>query len=417
MLNRLESFGDRRLNCLTVLMYDYLIIGGGIVGCSVAWQLQQEKPAARIALLEKEAAWSAHQTGHNSGVVHAGIYYAPGSLKADFCRQGNAQTLAFCRQHGVPVQVTGKLLVATSAGELPRMQALYQRSQQLQLNATLIDADELHRLEPAIAGVGAIRVPSSAITDYPAITQKMAALFEQAGGHALRGVQVCALHERPDAITVQTSQGEFTTRHLVACAGIQADRIAAMSGLAADFAMLPFRGEYYRLHARHNTIVQHLIYPIPDPALPFLGVHLTRMIDGSVTVGPNAVLSLAREGYAKLAFNAQDTLDMLRFKGFWPLMRQHFKTSLPELKNSLYKRGYLALCQRYCPSLALADLQPMACGIRAQAVSANGQLIHDFLIKETARSLHLCNAPSPAATSAIPIGQHIVQRLLAKTSP
>lgn len=414
MLNRLEYFGDRPSNYLTVLVYDYLIIGGGIVGCSVAWQLQQAQPAARIALLEKEALLSAHQTGHNSGVVHAGIYYAPGSLKADFCRQGNAQTLAFCRQYGIPVQITGKLLVATSAGELPRMQALYQRSQALQLKTTLISASELRDLEPAIAGVGAIRVASSAITDYPAIAQKMAALFEQAGGHARRGVQVTGLHERADAITVQTRQGEFTTRHLVACAGIQADRIAAMSGLATDFAMLPFRGEYYRLHARHNAIVQHLIYPIPDPALPFLGVHLTRMIDGSVTVGPNAVLGLAREGYAKLAFNAQDTLDMLRFRGFWPLMRMHLKTGLPELKNSLYKSGYLALCQRYCPSLTLDDLQPMACGIRAQAVMANGQLVHDFLIRQTARSLHVCNAPSPAATSALPIGRYLVDTMIQK---
>lgn len=407
--------GSQQADKLTrYLMYDYLIIGGGIVGCSVAWQLQKTRPAARIALLEKEAVWSAHQSSHNSGVIHAGIYYKPGSLKADFCRQGNALTLAFCRQHSIPVQVTGKLLVATAVHELPQMQALYQRSQQLQLNATLIDADELHALEPAIAGLGAIRVPGSAITDYSAITHKMATLFEQAGGHTQQGVQVSALHERADAITVQTCQGELTTRYLIACAGTQADRIAAMSGLATDFAILPFRGEYYRLRPHHNHIVQHLIYPIPDPALPFLGVHLTRMIDGSVSVGPNAVLGLAREGYAKQAFSAKDTLDMLRFKGFLPLVRHHFKSSLYELRNSLYKRGYLALCQRYCPSLTLDDLQAMTCGIRAQAVMADGQLVHDFLIRQTRRSLHVCNAPSPAATSALPIGQYLVDAITQK---
>ncbi len=397
-------------------MYDYLIIGGGIVGCSVAWQLLQAQPGARIALLEKEAALSRHQTGHNSGVVHSGIYYAPGSLKADFCKRGNAATLAFCQTHGLPFERTGKLLVATAQAELPRMLALLERAQYLGIAARQISAPELRQLEPAIAGVAAILVPATGITDYPAITRQMAALFVQSGGEVMLGSAVTGIQEDAQHITVNTAADALKTRQLICCAGLQADRMAALAGINVDFAVLPFRGEYFRLDARHNATTQHLIYPIPDPNLPFLGVHLTRMIDGSVSVGPNAVLGLAREGYAKFSLNARDLRDMLGFPGLWPLLRSHLRAGFGEVKNSLSRRGYLALCRKYCPSLTLADLQPMQCGIRAQAVSANGQLIHDFLIKETARSLHLCNAPSPAATSAIPIGQHIVQRLLAKNA-
>ncbi|MFM9878815.1 MAG: L-2-hydroxyglutarate oxidase [Burkholderiaceae bacterium] len=396
-------------------MHDFLIIGGGIVGCSVAWQLLQAQPQARIALLEKEPVLARHQTGHNSGVVHSGIYYPPGSLKADFCRLGNAATFDFCEAHGLPSKRTGKLLVASSPAELPRMQALFERSQQLGIAARSLGSAELIEIEPAIIGVGAIHLASTGIADYPAITRQMAQLFGRAGGEIHLDTKVLSLHETAGSIRVATTTGEFDTRQLICCAGIQADRLAALAGLAVDFAMLPFRGEYFRLKAQHNLIVSHLIYPIPDPDLPFLGVHLTRMIDGSVTVGPNAVLGLAREAYPKLSLNWRDMGDMLAFKGFWPLLRSHLRTGLAEMKNSLYKPGYLALCQRYCPSLRLADLEPMECGIRAQAVTLGGQLIHDFLIKRTARSLHVCNAPSPAATSAIPIGAHIVQLILGKT--
>lgn len=393
-------------------MYDFVVIGGGIVGCSVAWQLQKAQPGARIALLEKESLLARHQTGHNSGVVHAGVYYAPGSLKAQFCQQGNAATSAFCEEHQIPFKRPGKLLVATRPAELPQMLALQARGQHMGLALRAVSASELRELEPAITGLGALLSPSTGIADYPAVTRQMAALFTQAGGTLQLGTSVTALREEAGSITVESTAGEFQTRQLICCGGIQADRLAALAGLDVDFAMLPFRGEYFRLKPALSEIVQHLIYPIPNPDLPFLGVHLTRMIDGSVSVGPNAVLGLARENYAKLGLDLRDLREMLGFAGFWPLLRGNLRTGLAELKNSLYKPGYLALCQQYCPSLRLGDLLPMECGIRAQAVTRSGALIHDFLIQHTARSLHVCNAPSPAATSAIPIGAHIAQLAL-----
>lgn len=397
-------------------MYDFVVIGGGIVGCSVAWQLLQARPDARIVLLEKESHLARHQTGHNSGVVHSGIYYPPGSLKAQFCVAGNAATTAFCQQHKLPFERTGKLLVATTPAELPRLQALQTRGQQMGLALRNINRSELLELEPAINGLGALLVPSTGIADYAAITRQLASLFSHAGGEVQLGAAVLGWHEEAGSITVSTAAGEVAARQVICCGGIQADRLAAMAGLAADFAMLPFRGEYFRLRAELNQLVKHLIYPVPDPDLPFLGVHLTRMTGGSITVGPNAVLGLARENYAKLGLNLRDMRDMLAFSGFWPLMGRHLRTGLAELKNSLFKPGYLALCRQYCPSLRLADLLPMECGIRAQAVTRNGQLIHDFLIKRTARSLHVCNAPSPAATAALPIGAHIVQLALGQGS-
>jgi L-2-hydroxyglutarate oxidase len=391
--------------------FDFAIIGGGIVGVSTAWQLQKRYPDAAIVLIEKESAVARHQTGHNSGVIHAGVYYQPGSLKADFCRRGADATFAFCREHGLPAVRCGKLLVATDAAEFERMADLEIRCGKNGIETHRWTDIELSRSEPRITGVGALLVPATGITDYGKITLKMVQLFTRMGGRLTLGRAVNSLEETHDGVAITLGRRRFKARHLVACGGLMADRIARMMGIDIDFRIVPFRGEYYQLPSRHNRIVKHLIYPIPDPELPFLGVHLTRMIDGSVTVGPNAVLGWKREGYGRFNLNVRDTLEMLTFKGFWKVMQSNLKAGIGEFKDSFYKQGYLQRVRKYCPSLAIADLQPYPAGIRAQAVLKDGTLVHDFLFAETERSLHVCNAPSPAATSAIPIGAHLCEKI------
>ena len=392
--------------------YDYLIIGGGIVGLSTAWQLQQQCPDKRIVLLEKEPAFAQHQTGHNSGVIHAGVYYAPGSLKAEFCREGVQKTIQFCQDNDIKYDQCGKLLVATNPLEHERMLALYERCHQNQLDVELLDAAQLKEREPNIQGQGAILVKTTGIVDYRQVCNKMAERFREAGGQTLLNTQVTEMEEDSDEIRVQTNQGTFHCRYLICCSGLMADRMTRMLGIETDFQIVPFRGEYYRLPADKYDVVKHLIYPIPDPDLPFLGVHLTRMIDGSVTVGPNAVQGWKREGYGRINISPADIWDMVRFPGFWRVLKKHLFTGLVETKNSLWKPGYLKLVQKYCPSVKLQDLEPYPAGIRAQAVLKDGTLVHDFLFAESQRSLHVCNAPSPAATSAIPIGRHIVERVI-----
>jgi len=394
--------------------YDFLVIGGGIVGLSTAWQLQQRYPAQRVLLVEKEDRFAAHQTGHNSGVIHAGVYYAPGSLKARFCREGVAATLDFCRAHAIPFQQCGKLLVATNPQEFARMDALHQRCRQNGIAVERLDAAQLHRLEPHIAGLGAIRVPSTGIVDYRQVCNRMADELRRLGGETRLGTEVTGLRESAERIRATTASGPIDARYLIACSGLMADRTTRMLGIATDFQIIPFRGEYYRLPARLNDLVSHLIYPIPDPELPFLGVHLTRMIDGSVTVGPNAVQGWKREGYGRINLSLRDIGEMVRFPGFWRVLGKHFRTGLAETRDSWWKRGYLRRVQKYCPELTLDDLQPYPAGIRAQAVLRDGTLVHDFLFAESPRSLHVCNAPSPAATSAIPIGGYILDKLAAK---
>jgi L-2-hydroxyglutarate oxidase len=393
---------------------DFVILGGGIVGVSTAWQLQSQYPDAAIVLIEKEAALARHQTGHNSGVIHAGVYYQPGSLKADFCRRGAAATFRFCREHGLPVLQCGKLLVATDAVEFARMADLETRCGKNGIETHRWSATELARSEPRISGIGALLVPATGITDYGQIASKMAERFVRMGGHVMLGKPVRALNETGDAVQIALGSIRLRAKYLIACGGLSADRIARMMDIDIDFRIVPFRGEYYQLPARHNRIVNHLIYPIPDPKLPFLGVHLTRMIDGSVTVGPNAVLGLKREGYDRFNLDIRDVTDMLTFQGFWKVIGSNLKAGLGEFKDSLYKQGYLQRVRKYCPDLTSADLQPYPAGIRAQAVLKDGSLVHDFLFAETARSLHVCNAPSPAATSAIPIGAYLCEKIREK---
>jgi len=391
--------------------YDYLIIGGGIIGLSTAWQLQQRHPDSRILLLEKENQLACHQSGHNSGVIHAGLYYHPQSLKARFCREGAIAMRAFCQQHAIPHQQTGKLLVATDALEYQRMEALFARCTENKVAVQWLTEPQLHQREANISGLGAIYIPDTGMVDYAAVSKQMARCFQEAGGELILNAEVTALCETTQEVRVSCTQGELSCKQLIVCGGLMADRLVAMTELEADFQILPFRGEYYSLPAELNDLIQHQIYPIPDPDLPFLGVHLTRTIDGGITVGPNAVLGLHREGYKKFSFSGRDTSQILAFSGFWRLLAHNLKPGLSEIKNSLYKPAYLKLVQKYCPQLELDDLQPHPAGIRAQAVLKDGTLVHDFLFKQSPRSLHVCNAPSPAATSSIPIGAYICDKL------
>ena len=392
------------------MTYDYLIVGGGIVGISTAWQLLQRYPDRRIVVLEKTPHFAGHQTGHNSGVIHAGVYYQPGSLKADFCRRGNEATIKFCREHDIPYDQCGKLLVATDKYEYNLMEKLFKRAGENRIEAEWLPHEQFKQREPNITGVGAFFVPRTGIVDFRKITDKMADLFKARGGVVRLECEVLGLAEKNKGLRVRTSPAEFSTRYLIACSGLMADRLVKMLGIQPDFQIIPFRGEYFRLPPEKNNIINHLIYPIPDPQMPFLGVHLTRMIDGSVTVGPNAVLGFKREGYKKTDVSFRDIKEMAAFSGFWKVMQQNLKAGLSEFKNSIFKRGYLELVRKYCSQVKLSDLTPYPAGVRAQAVAKDGTLIHDFLFVNTQRTFHVCNAPSPAATSAIPIGAHIVER-------
>jgi (S)-2-hydroxyglutarate dehydrogenase len=390
---------------------DYLVIGGGIIGISTAWQLLQKLPHANVLVVEKAGELACHQSGHNSGVIHAGVYYAPGSLKARFCQQGSKATYAFCQQEDIPVERCGKLLVASDAQEMQWMSALYARTLENGIRVEHWDQERLQQAEPNIRGLGALWIPDTGIVDYRQVTRKMAVRFEALGGGVKTATEVIDIHESADSVLVQTSDGSINAGRVICCGGLMADRLVKQQGLEPDFRILPFRGEYYKLPDDKNTIINRLIYPVPNPALPFLGVHLTRMIDGSITVGPNAVLGLKRESYNKSDISVTDLVDMLRFPGFWRLISSNLRTGLQEFRDSVFKRGYLRRVQKYCPMLELDDLRPSPSGVRAQAVSRKGELIHDFLFVKTPRTLHVCNAPSPAATSAIPIGAHIIDQI------
>lgn len=394
------------------MTYDYAIIGGGIVGLATARAIRRRQPDAQLLLIEKEPTVAAHQTGHNSGVIHAGVYYAPGSLKATLCHAGAMATKAFCRANGIPFDECGKLLVATSPREMARMEVLEGRARQNGLVIERLTAEALREREPNVTGLGALFVPASGIVSYRRISEVLAAEALAAGLDMRLGTTVTGIREAADVVTLDTDAGDFSARRLIACAGLQADRIARLAGLSLDHRIVPFRGEYYVLPASKWDVVNHLIYPIPDPDLPFLGIHLTRMIDGSVTVGPNAVLGFAREGYARGTVSLKDVADMAGYPGFWRTLATHWRSGLKEFRNSLSRAGYLEECRKYCPSLELGDLRPYPAGIRAQAVARDGTLVHDFLFAESARTLHVVNAPSPAATSAFPIGEMIVDRVV-----
>lgn len=391
---------------------DVLVIGGGIVGLATAWKILQRRPTLTVTVLEKETEVAKHQTGHNSGVIHSGIYYEPGSLKATFCKRGADETKEFAAAHHIPYRTTGKLLVATNDTEHQRMLALYDRAKANGLDVAIMDTAALRRAEPNVRGLGAIEVPTTGIIDYTRVAKALAGLVECGGGSVQTGTTVTGIRETSRGIVVTTTDTTWHADRLVCCAGLQADRVAALAGIDVDVRIIPFRGEYYSLPADRTGIVKRLIYPIPDPALPFLGVHLSPTIDGGVSLGPNAVLGFARENYRKGAVQPRDILDYARFPGMWRVARANLRTGVHEMKNSLFKRGYLAECQKYCPEITLDDLLPKEAGIRAQAVRRDGTLVHDFLLERTQRSIHVLNAPSPAATSALPIGATLAEMLL-----
>ncbi len=397
-------------------MYDFTIIGGGILGLATAYRLLQERPGASLVLIEKEQRLAHHQTGHNSGVIHAGVYYTPGSLKAKLCKEGAERTILFCEEQGIKYERCGKLIVATDDEESARLKGLEERVIANGLDYENLSAEALAEIEPNVAGTAAMLIPATGIVNYTDICTSMAGVIAKDGGEIRLGEAVTGIIESDAEIVVETNKGEVAARTLIVCAGLQGDRMAMMAGIDIDFRILPFRGEYYRLAAERGELVKHLIYPVPDPSLPFLGVHLTRIIDGSLTVGPNAMLSLGRETYSGNYPVPGDMADMMSFPGFYKLMARFAAAGLYEMRGSLSKRVYLERCRKYCPSLQLEDLQPMEAGIRAQSVSSDGALMDDFLFLETSRSLHMCNAPSPAATSALPIADEIVSRALRKAN-
>ncbi|HUB63199.1 MAG TPA: L-2-hydroxyglutarate oxidase [Methylocella sp.] len=396
------------------MTYDFAVIGAGIVGLATAREILRARPRSSILVLEKESAVGRHQTGHNSGVIHAGVYYAPGSLKARFCREGAAATKAFCVEHGIPFENCGKLLVATNEHELTRMEALFERAKQNGIETQRIDRAALSRLEPNITGLAALLVPSTGIVDYKRIAAAFAQIIKTAGTEVRLGAEIVAIREDPGAVEISTARQSWRARLLIVCAGLQSDRLAKMAGLTIDYRIVPFRGEFYTLPQARAGLINRLIYPIPDPRLPFVGIHLTKTIDGRIIVGPNAVLGFAREDYRKFSFSSKDVIDFMTFPGFWKIIANHLRAGMGEMRSSLWKQGYLAECRKYCPGLTLADLEPGVAGIRAQAVLRDGTLVHDFLFAETARMLHVCNAPSPAATSAIPIARMIAEKVLAR---
>ncbi|GGG64802.1 hydroxyglutarate oxidase [Kocuria dechangensis] len=391
--------------------YTYCVIGGGIVGLATAYQLLSREPEASLLLLEAEDTLATHQTGHNSGVIHSGIYYEPGSLKARFSKAGAQQTKEFCREHGIAFEECGKLLVATNDLEASRLEALEKRAAVHGLEAHRVSQAELREREPNIAGVAALLIPSTGIVDYTRVASTLAELITAAGGQVRTGSRVLGITETPETVEVRTAEGTTTCDQLVVCAGLQADRMAELAGLRPDVQIVPFRGEYFQLPAEKADYVRHLIYPVPDPQLPFLGVHLSPTIDGAITVGPSAVLGLAREGYPKFSVDLRDTARMLAFPGLWHVARANVATGAREILNSLFKASYLRECRKYAPALTKADLLPYEAGIRAQAVRKDGTLIHDFLLSETSRMVHVLNAPSPAATAALPIGEHLAERV------
>jgi len=393
------------------LIYDYAIIGGGIVGLSTAMHIIETRKGARIAIFEKEDQFAKHQTGHNSGVIHAGIYYDPGSLKAKLCREGLEATKNFCDEHKIPYETCGKLIVATNPLEEKRIDALFRRAKANGIKLKKIDAKTLRQIEPRIIGTKALLSSETGMVDYQKIAIKMAAIIKKKGAVIHLNTSISRISEKSDLVEFGNNNSIWKTKKLIVCGGLQADRLARIAGIKVDFKIIPFRGEYFKLTSSKNSIVKHHIYPAPDPSLPFLGVHLTRMIDGSVTVGPNAVIGLAREGYPKQSVNLKDIASYLIFPGFWRLIWQHRFHAMHELKGTLIKRAYLKDCQKYCPTLSLEDFLHYRAGIRAQLVTKNGKIVHDFLWGETARMLHVFNAPSPAATSAIPIGRMIANKI------
>ncbi|MER7959469.1 L-2-hydroxyglutarate oxidase [Streptomyces sp. NPDC096030] len=389
---------------------DVLVIGGGIVGLSTAYALTRAAPGTRVTVLEKEHGPARHQTGRNSGVIHSGIYYRPGSLKARFAVAGAAEMVKFCAEYGLPHEVTGKLIVATGRDELPRLHALVQRGRENGIPVRELGPAQITAYEPSVRGLAAIHVGTTGICDYGAVAAQLA---EASGARILYGSEVTAVDRRPWGVAVRTAAGTVVRgRVLVNCAGLHCDRVALLAGDEPGMRIVPFRGEYYEL--ADPSLIRGLVYPVPDPAFPFLGVHLTRGVDGGVHVGPNAVPALAREGYDWSVVRPGDLAGTLAWPGSWQIARDHWRYGAGELRRSLSKRAFTEAVRRLLPSVEETDLRRAPAGVRAQAVLRDGTLVDDFLIREAPRTVHVLNAPSPAATASLPIGREVARRALAQ---
>lgn len=389
--------------------YHVIIIGGGVVGLGVGLEITRRFPQLRLLVLEKENRVAAHQSGHNSGVIHSGVYYKPGSLKARLCVSGAAAMVEFCREHGIAHEVCGKVIVATSEDELPRLEELRRRGEANGLTGLrTIGREELREIEPHATGIKALVVPSTGITDYAKVCEKYAELISARGGTVLTSAAATGIHRSASEIAVETTRGQFLTRALINCAGLFSDRISRMAGDDPGVMIVPFRGEYYDLVPERASLVRGLIYPVPDPRFPFLGVHFTRRIWGKVDAGPNAVLALAREGYRHTDVSLRDMASSLAFGGFWRMARQHWRNGLDEFRRSLSKPLFVRALQRLLPEVEEKDLVPGGSGVRAQALKPDGALVDDFQFVPSARVLHVLNVPSPAATASLAIGKTIV---------
>jgi (S)-2-hydroxyglutarate dehydrogenase len=392
-------------------MYDFVIIGGGIVGLSSGMALGKRYPNASILVLEKESNWAYHQTGNNSGVIHSGIYYKPGSFKAKFCRAGSRSMVEFCQEHGIAHEVCGKVIVATESEQLPRLENLYKRGLENGLEVKRISREEVKEIEPHVRCIEGIQVATTGIVNYKQVCQKYADLIQIQGGELRLNTKVEKIRETPKGQVLETNKGTFETRFVINCAGLHSDRVAKLGQVDPQAKIVPFRGEYYELTPEKRYLVKTLIYPVPNPDFPFLGVHFTRMIDGSVHAGPNAVLSFKREGYKKTDFDLQDFAEVMTYPGFWKLAAKHADEGIQEIIRSFSKAAFVRSLQKLIPEVQAEDLVPCHAGVRAQALMNDGKLVDDFLIVEGENSVHVCNAPSPAATSSLEIGKAIVERI------
>jgi L-2-hydroxyglutarate oxidase LhgO len=391
---------------------DLLIIGGGIVGLATALHVVSRFPDLRVTVVEKEAQLAAHQTGHNSGVIHSGIYYRTGSLKARNCVAGAASMKQFCREHSVVYEECGKLVVATSPEEVPRLEALHQRGLANGVpGLRVLERDEFREVEPHCDGLKALHVPTTGIVDYIAVAHKYAELIEKAGGEIVCRAKVEGLRNEGHENVVETTAGTFRARYVINCAGLYSDKIARLAGVEIALEIVPFRGEYYELRSERRHLVKALIYPVPDPRFPFLGVHFTRRVNGSVEAGPNALLALRREGYTGSALNILEAIETLQFPGFWKMAAKYWRMGAAEQYRSWIKNAFVKALQKMVPTLQEEDLAPGGSGVRAQAVDQQGNLLDDFHFVHSPGMIHVCNVPSPAATASLEIGGEVVDML------
>ncbi|MDG2206804.1 MAG: L-2-hydroxyglutarate oxidase [Pirellulales bacterium] len=398
--------------------YDITIIGGGIVGLATALALTEKQKSRSLLLIEAEGSLAAHQTGHNSGVIHSGLYYKPGSSKARNCAEGREAMYRFCSEYGIAHDNCGKIVVATKQEELPALENLLKRGKENGLTGIRrLEGEELKEYEPHVVGVAGLHVPQTGIVDYVQVAEKFGELAAAAGGEIRKDRRLCGVQNRDGEIVLETRQEEIRTKHLINCAGLQSDRVARMCGEHPEIKIVPFRGDYYELVESKTDLVRNLIYPVPDPRYPFLGVHFTRMIGGGVEAGPNAVLALAREGYGKYSVSARDTLETLGFGGFWRLIFQHWKMGMGEMARSLSKRAFVGSLRGLIPELQMGDVVAAGSGIRAQALQPNGAMVDDFCIEQSERMIHVLNAPSPAATASISIGKTIAEMAEQRFAP